>query len=734
MSCYRKICFFLLITIQAFAQIGGRTQVAVMTFEASGIEASAIATFTDRFRSELLNTGRFDVMERGRMDEILKEQGFQQAACSQTECLVQAGQMLGVARMIAGTIGKVGKLYTVSARIIDVETGRIMINKNVDCTCAIEQVLQESLRDLARQLAGLTAGQAGAQPQPVAVNGTGDFYFKSDPPGATVFIDDKPVNGVTPNSVEGAQAGMHTIRMETDEYSASENVFLEPNEFKRVELKLTRARGGIKVLSQPYEAAIFIDEKAFGLTPQTITDLETGEHAVRLTKDGYMDHSERVRIKGNEVVRLEVTLTKWALLTVTCNVSDAAITVNGALLGRTPLQSAKVEPGNYEIRVRKDGYAAFITQQLLVSGQTATVSAALQKPAALQVNSDPAGATVFIDGASMGNTPVLVNDLAPGTHKVVLTSRTMETWGSEVNLIEGQTASLSPTLTMKRGALRIIANVNNAQVLLDGKAIGTTPLTKTDVLYGSHKILVQAQDYKPFESTVELYEPGPVSVDAALTMAMATLDLSAITAQKIILDDEPIGSKKVVEITPGSHNLVIKSKGYETTKCEVQLAAGGNTKLEIPLIPKSRAKAMLRSLALPGLGQAYSDRSVAAVAYPLLQAAAIGVVFLLNNNYNKAIDDYQTAHTSYGKATEETDIVNRRQQMDSRYADISSKEKTRNLSIGIAAGLWLWNAVDAFIWGPHTDSKNIGSLDNPSLHFYCTNYKERCNLGVQWKF
>jgi len=121
-----------------------------MNFDATGMEVSAGVALTDRFRTEFMNTGRLDVMERSRMDEILKEQGFQQTgACNSDACMVQAGRILGVARMVAGGVGKVGRIYTVSARIVNIETGRILISRTEDCDCPMEKVLKESMHDQA---------------------------------------------------------------------------------------------------------------------------------------------------------------------------------------------------------------------------------------------------------------------------------------------------------------------------------------------------------------------------------------------------------------------------------------------------------------------------------------------------------------------------------------------------------------------------------------------------------
>ena len=50
--------------------------IAVLDFDGDGVSQSETRTFTNRLRDELIKTGVFIVLERGKMDEVLKEQGF----------------------------------------------------------------------------------------------------------------------------------------------------------------------------------------------------------------------------------------------------------------------------------------------------------------------------------------------------------------------------------------------------------------------------------------------------------------------------------------------------------------------------------------------------------------------------------------------------------------------------------------------------------------------------------
>jgi hypothetical protein len=59
------------------------------------------------------------------MESILTEQGFQLSGCTSAECAVEAGKLLGVNKMVTGSVGKLGELYNINIRLFDVGTGRI---------------------------------------------------------------------------------------------------------------------------------------------------------------------------------------------------------------------------------------------------------------------------------------------------------------------------------------------------------------------------------------------------------------------------------------------------------------------------------------------------------------------------------------------------------------------------------------------------------------------------------
>jgi hypothetical protein len=110
-------------------------------------------SLTDRLLVELEGTKRFVVTERAARDSILKEVAFQQTgACDEASCLAQIGKLLGVQKMVGGSVGKVGNTYTVSLRMVDVETGRIDRTAFRDYQGTIDVLLKAGMREVAWDL------------------------------------------------------------------------------------------------------------------------------------------------------------------------------------------------------------------------------------------------------------------------------------------------------------------------------------------------------------------------------------------------------------------------------------------------------------------------------------------------------------------------------------------------------------------------------------------------------
>ena len=134
----------------------GKPTVAILDFEGQDVSESEVQTLSERMRTEIGNTNAVRLIERKAVEKIMQEQGLQQSGCTTDECAAEVGQLLGVQFMISGSIGKMGKSYTIDCKMFSVETGETVRSKNATHDGDISGLLTE-MQIMAWEIVGLDA-------------------------------------------------------------------------------------------------------------------------------------------------------------------------------------------------------------------------------------------------------------------------------------------------------------------------------------------------------------------------------------------------------------------------------------------------------------------------------------------------------------------------------------------------------------------------------------------------
>ncbi len=143
---------------------GGMMRIAIMDLKANGIQEVTAKTVSNMLRSEIIKMDRFTVVERSQMNEIFKEQGFQQAACTEDSCAVELGKLLAARKMLLGEVSPIGKSIVITIRIVDVERGvsEFAGSQKAESEDVLDVTVKKAARELACEMEGGDCGE-GAQ-------------------------------------------------------------------------------------------------------------------------------------------------------------------------------------------------------------------------------------------------------------------------------------------------------------------------------------------------------------------------------------------------------------------------------------------------------------------------------------------------------------------------------------------------------------------------------------------
>jgi len=385
--------------------------------------------------------------------------------------------------------------------------------------------------------------------------------------------------------------------------------------------------GTIYVESSPAGAVISLDGENKGLAPVTITGLWPGSYNISATLAGYQEYTTTTTISGptRSAVYCPLVLdTSGKGLYVISTPLQADVYLDGVLAGATPFMQTDPASGTHSIRVRLSGYDDWESTVEINQNGSKTLSAILIRndsvsTQGIYVSSDPAGATIILDGRAKGSTPKTVNNIAAGVHVLEVDYPGYVSWKSTIDVPETGIRDIPVNLTPKTsppGWIAVSSHPGNASVTLDGDYVGRTPVNSTlnldTVPPGEHIIALELSGYQPYSTRTNVSSRLVSSVNAELipgsgTSARGNVSVTSDPAgAAIFLDNRSVGISPLTadDIAAGNHHITLTREGFQDYSTSILVTAGNTSTVSVTLlkVPASLKTPLYPLIAVCALG------------------------------------------------------------------------------------------------------------------------------------
>jgi eukaryotic-like serine/threonine-protein kinase len=190
-------------------------------------------------------------------------------------------------------------------------------------------------------------------------------------------------------------------------------------------------------------------------TPCSFNNLAPTRYSLQVTKDGYSPVQTALELKSDQTLDQKLHLEAIAKgLFITSTPAGADIFINGAKQsGKTPA-TLPLAQGQYDLVLRLQGYQAYAGHVVVKDNQQTAINAQLQEKSQVhvawaQVQSNPEGAEIFIDGVPAGEiTPARVQ-IPTGPHIIALKLKNFQIAKRGVEASEGGTVLVKEDLRSK---------------------------------------------------------------------------------------------------------------------------------------------------------------------------------------------------------------------------------------------------------------------------------------------
>ena len=343
--------------------------------------------------------------------------------------------------------------------------------------------------------------------------------------GAEIYLDGE-YKGITNSAaeltVEGITMGSHKVRVVHGSAFTERDIEVTTTSIHfRVEVNTAQSQPQWVIMTiSPAQALVTIGDRVYTPDAQgNIADMfANGTHYFTITANDYHTYSDSFVVQGKKL-SLPITLKPaygWLSIPNTGLLSGATIVVDGKNIGTTPITNYKLASGSHTLRVVKDMYKPF-EQSITIADNTPLTLTPTLLPNYANVTLDAGvGCTIYANVRLLGQSP-WSGRLTAGSYIFEARKDGHES-GTTTQSITSEPQSQRYTIPAPKpiyGSITVTSNPMMARVLMDGKEIGTTPLTE-NVIIGKHRLSIALDGYTTYEMEIVVSKDGSEEISVPL--------------------------------------------------------------------------------------------------------------------------------------------------------------------------------------------------------------------------
>lgn len=243
--------------------------------------------------------------------------------------------------------------------------------------------------------------------------------------------------------------------------------------------------------------------------------------------------------------------------------------------------------GEYHVSISAPGYRPF-EDDLIIDETSRTFEYRLERlPSLLSVSSQPSGASISVDGAEIGTTPISEVEVPAGTWTLKATLALYKSIEQEIEL-QGRGIALELALPFEPNFanIRLTSAPSGAEVLVDREPRGVTPL-EIDLESGERELTFRkagwANKTLQFEVVANEAQSPPI---VQLEKASASVRVQSDPEGAVVLvNDSYQGVSPIsLSLTPErTHSIRLRKTGYEEAERQITLSPGTSRSLRVEL-------------------------------------------------------------------------------------------------------------------------------------------------------
>ena len=323
--------------------------------------------------------------------------------------------------------------------------------------------------------------------------------------------------------------------------------------------------------------------------------IRPGSYRYHASAPEYKDRSDEFLVSGDGGQTFAIEMQpKPSIVTIESTPSGATVFVDDASLGVTPLVE-KLEAGEVSLRFSLERYQSKLhTESITGKNKEQTITVTLNPDwGDVWIETSPNAARVSIDGEPTSfRTPGPIEVLS-GEHVLAIDRPGYEVWRDILLINAGERIDLDPVNLKLVGATLVVdSDPQGATITVDGKYVGTTPLTTHVSADGPHEIKAILTGYH--ESTRRVTLQPETERSLLFDLKLRTGEVIVTTQPEdveIWVNGELRGtSDTTLQLQDVAHQIALKKLGYADYQTSLTPRLGIPQELKVRLLTVAEAR------------------------------------------------------------------------------------------------------------------------------------------------
>lgn len=284
----------------------------------------------------------------------------------------------------------------------------------------------------------------------------------------------------------------------------------------------TLAKQTIVFQVEPANAMVEVDDKLLLVDETGVASdiLPYGRHTYRVSSENYHSEAGVIDLSAEAKVVKNIQLKPnfgWLQINAEEEFKGAYVFLNQQRLGQAPLRTDALKSGSYQLRVMKPLYKDF-EQNVVISDNQETIVDLQLQPNFAQVTfvCEDAESEIWVDEKFQGKGSCQVA-LELGQYKVETRRQSHKAMTQLVQI----SAPIEQEISIKKpvplyASMEIKSIPALANVYIDDKLMGETPLVLNNILIGEHSLRIEKDKYQSYSQSITLQHGENLQINQSL--------------------------------------------------------------------------------------------------------------------------------------------------------------------------------------------------------------------------